>query len=249
MMIIMKADATKEQVAVVIERIEFFGLGAHLSEGEERTVIGAIGDGRPVQQELFLHMPGVDRVLPISRPYKLASREFKPANTIIPVNGVNTGSNQVLIIAGPCAVESRSQLLETAHAVKEAGAQVLRGGAFKPRTSPYSFQGLGEEGSIRSLGQILEPSAGVDEVHTRSPSRTTRVSIPTRDPRSSSGKRTGTNSIRPSKTRTCNRCPGSSANASRTALGITTWYLGETVTVLIPTSSIDHYSIIRKFYR
>jgi 3-deoxy-7-phosphoheptulonate synthase len=79
MMIIMKADATKEQVAVVIERIEFFGLGAHLSEGEERTVIGAIGDGRPVQQELFLHMPGVDRVLPISRPYKLASREFKPA--------------------------------------------------------------------------------------------------------------------------------------------------------------------------
>lgn len=146
MMIIMKTDATKKEVANVIKRIEFYGLGAHLSEGAERTVIGAIGDGRPVQQELFLHMPGVDRVLPISRPYKLASREFKSENTIIPINGVKAGSDQVLLIAGPCSVESRNQMLETAYAVKEAGAHALRGGAFKPRTSPYSFQGLGEDG-------------------------------------------------------------------------------------------------------
>ena len=148
MMIIMQADATKKQVDEVIERIKSFGLGAHLVEGEERNVIGAIGDGRPVQRELFLHLPGVDRVLPISRPYKLASREFKPRNTIIPINGVDTGSQQVLLIAGPCAVESREQLLETAQAVREAGAHALRGGAFKPRTSPYSFQGLGEEGLV-----------------------------------------------------------------------------------------------------
>ena len=146
MMIIMRTDASKKQVDDVIERIKNFGLGAHLVEGEERNVIGAIGDGRPVEKELFLHMPGVDRVLPISRPYKLTSREFKPGNTIIPVNGVQVGSPQVLIIAGPCSVESRGQLLETAHAVREAGAHALRGGAFKPRTSPYSFQGLGEEG-------------------------------------------------------------------------------------------------------
>ena len=155
MMIIMRTDATRKQVETVIERIEFYGLGAHLVEGEERNVIGAIGDGRPIQQELFLHLPGVDRVLPISRPYKLTSREFKPANTIIPVNGINAGSSQVLLIAGPCSVESRSQLLETAHAVREAGAHALRGGAFKPRTSPYSFQGMGEEG-LQILAEARE---------------------------------------------------------------------------------------------
>lgn len=146
MMIIMRTDATKDQIGKVIRRIEDYGLGAHLSEGEERTVIGAIGDGRPVQMELFLHLPGVDRVVPISRPYKLTSREFRPDNTVIPINGVLTGSNQVLIIAGPCSVESREQLIETAIAVREAGAHALRGGAFKPRTSPYSFQGMGEAG-------------------------------------------------------------------------------------------------------
>jgi len=146
MMIIMKSGATLEEIARVVERIDEYGLKAHLSEGEERTVIGAIGDGRPVQQELFLHMSGVDRVVPISRPYKLASREFKPNDTFVPVNGVKAGSQQVLIIAGPCSVENRQQLIETAFAVKEAGAHALRGGAFKPRTSPYSFQGLGKKG-------------------------------------------------------------------------------------------------------
>ena len=155
MMIIMRTNATRVQIDDVIKRIEFYGLGAHLSEGEERTVIGAIGDGRPVQMELFLHMPGVDRVVPISRPYKLTSREFKPENTKIPINGILTGSDQILIIAGPCSVESREQLLETALAVREAGAHALRGGAFKPRTSPYSFQGLGEPG-LKILAEARE---------------------------------------------------------------------------------------------
>jgi 3-deoxy-7-phosphoheptulonate synthase len=109
-------------------------------------VIGAIGDGRPVFRDQFMHLPGVDRVLPISRPYKLASREFRPENSKFPLDGVRVGGDEIVIIAGPCSVESRTQLLETAHAVREAGAHALRGGAFKPRTSPYSFQGMGEEG-------------------------------------------------------------------------------------------------------
>jgi 3-deoxy-7-phosphoheptulonate synthase len=146
MMIIMRTDADQEQIDHVVERVQHFGLRAHLSTGEERTSIGAIGDGRPVDKDLFLYLPGVDRVVPITRPYKLASREFRPQNTVFPVNGVQLGSDQILIIAGPCSVESRTQLLETAQAVKEAGAHALRGGAFKPRTSPYSFQGMGEQG-------------------------------------------------------------------------------------------------------
>jgi 3-deoxy-7-phosphoheptulonate synthase len=142
----MRTDADQEQIDHVVERVQHFGLRAHLSTGEERTIIGAIGDGRPVDKDLFLYLPGVDRVVPITRPYKLASREFRPQNTVFPVNGVQLGSDQILIIAGPCSVESRTQLLETAQAVKEAGAHALRGGAFKPRTSPYSFQGMGEQG-------------------------------------------------------------------------------------------------------
>lgn len=146
MMIIMQTDATQDQIAAVVERVEEYGLRAHLSSGEERTVIGAIGDRRPVILDQFLHLPGVDRVLPISRPYKLASREFRPKNSVFPLDGVQIGGDEIVIIAGPCSVESRSQLLETAHAVREAGAHALRGGAFKPRTSPYSFQGMGEAG-------------------------------------------------------------------------------------------------------
>jgi 3-deoxy-7-phosphoheptulonate synthase len=149
MMIIMRTGATQEQISGVIQRIEKNGLRPHLSTGTERTVIGAIGDERPVIQVLqdqFLQLPGVDRVVPISRPYKLASREFKPEDTTFTLDGVRMGGEDVLIIAGPCSVENRELLLETALAVREAGAHVLRGGAFKPRTSPYSFQGLGEKG-------------------------------------------------------------------------------------------------------
>jgi 3-deoxy-7-phosphoheptulonate synthase len=145
-MIIMHTDATQQQITTVVERVEVNGLRAHLSQGEERTVIGVVGDERMLLKDQFLHLPGVDRVIPISRPYKLASREFIPENSLFPLDGVNVGENGIVMIAGPCSVESRTQLLETAHAVREAGAHALRGGAFKPRTSPYSFQGLGEAG-------------------------------------------------------------------------------------------------------
>jgi len=146
MMIIMRTEATQEQIAAVVARIEQQSLRAHLSCGAERTVIGAIGDGRPVNQDQFVLMPGVDRVVPISRPYKLASREFIPQDSMFPLNGLRVNPGEVLLIAGPCSVESREQIIESACAVREAGAHALRGGAFKPRTSPYSFQGLMEEG-------------------------------------------------------------------------------------------------------
>ena len=146
MMIIMRANATQKEIAAVIDTLQVNGLRAHLSQGEERTVIGAIGDGRPVNTAPFAYLPGVDRVVPISRPYKLASREFIPGHSGFTLDGVQIGGSGIVIIAGPCAVESRTQLMEVAWAVREAGAHALRGGAFKPRTSPYSFQGLGEAG-------------------------------------------------------------------------------------------------------
>jgi 3-deoxy-7-phosphoheptulonate synthase len=148
MMIIMRADATPKEIDTVVERVQSHGLRAHISTGEERTIIGAIGEGKTVYNymEQFRLMDGVDRVVPISRPYKLASREFRPEDSLFPIDGVQMGTKDIVIIAGPCSVENRSQLLETAHAVREAGAHALRGGVFKPRTSPYSFQGLGEAG-------------------------------------------------------------------------------------------------------
>lgn len=155
MLIIMKADASQEQVDQVVRRVEECGLRAHLSQGEERCIIGAIGDGRPVVKDQFLYMPGVDRIVPISRPYKLASREFQPMNTTFRLDGVTIGGSSLVIIAGPCSVEDRQQLIETALAVREAGAHALRGGAYKPRTSPYSFQGLGEAG-LEMLAEARE---------------------------------------------------------------------------------------------
>lgn len=155
MMIIMRADASQEDIAHVISRVEANGLRVHLSKGEERVIIGAIGDGRIVQRDQFALLPGVDRVVPISRPYKLSSREFSPESTVFPLDGVQVGGPGIVLIAGPCSVESRQQTLEIALAVKEAGAHVLRGGAFKPRTSPYSFQGLGEPG-LEILAEVGE---------------------------------------------------------------------------------------------
>ena len=146
MIIIMKHGATTAQIANVAARIEQMGRQVHLSRGEERTIIGVIGNGRPIDHEQIARMSGVERVVPVLRPFKLASREFHPADSVFPINGVSIGGKQIVVMAGPCAVESREQLMETAEAVKEAGAHVLRGGAFKPRTSPYSFQGLGEKG-------------------------------------------------------------------------------------------------------
>ncbi len=146
MIIVMKHQANAKQVASVVSRVEDLGYRTHLSEGEERTIIGVIGDERPVDLNQLELMDGVERVLPVLRPFKLPSREMHPQDTVVALNGVKIGGPEIVIIAGPCSVESRQQLLETAHAVKEAGGVALRGGVFKPRTSPYSFQGLGEEG-------------------------------------------------------------------------------------------------------
>jgi 3-deoxy-7-phosphoheptulonate synthase len=155
MVVIMKKGASKAQVTNVTARIEQLGYRAHLSEGEERTIIGIIGDERPLDHEQIERMDGVERTVPILRPFKLASRDFHPQDTLVKVNGVTIGGSQLVVMAGPCAVESLDQLMEAAWAVKEAGGQVLRGGAFKPRTSPYSFQGLGEEG-LRMLAQARD---------------------------------------------------------------------------------------------
>jgi 3-deoxy-7-phosphoheptulonate synthase len=146
MMIIMNIGASEEQIQTVLNRVEANGYKVHVSHGEERTVIGVLGSEPFKIHDQLMYLPGIDRIVPISRPYKIASRELVSQNTVFPLDGVQVGGNGVLIIAGPCAVESRSQLMETALAIKEAGAQALRGGAYKPRTSPYSFQGLGEEG-------------------------------------------------------------------------------------------------------
>ena len=146
MMIVMNVGATAEQVKGVIARIEANGFKAHISQGEERTIIGVLGNNPINTREQMMYLPGVDHIVPISRPYKIASREFIPANTVFTLDGLQIGGDGVVVIAGPCAVESRTQLLETALAVKEAGGQALRGGAYKPRSSPYSFQGMGEEG-------------------------------------------------------------------------------------------------------
>jgi 3-deoxy-7-phosphoheptulonate synthase len=151
----MKKGATGAQIANVTARIEQLGCRVHLSEGEERTIIGVIGNGRPLDREPIERLDGVERTVPILRPFKLASREFHPQDTVVKVNGVSIGGRRVVVMAGPCAVESGEQLLETARVVKEAGGRVLRGGAFKPRTSPYSFQGLGEEG-LRLLAQARD---------------------------------------------------------------------------------------------
>lgn len=145
-MVVMNVDATKEQIDAVIARVEANKYKVIVNKGDERTVIAVVGPTPSVIQEQIMFMPGVDHTVPISRPYKVASREFIPENTVFPLDGFTIGGDEIVIIAGPCAVESRSQLLEAAYAVKEAGAHALRGGAFKPRSSPYSFQGLGEKG-------------------------------------------------------------------------------------------------------
>ena len=146
MMIIMNMEATPEQVAAVINKVEELGFTPHPITGAERSVIAVVGNNPYDLQDQFAFLPGVDRVMPISRPYKLTSREVQPENTVFSLDGFKIGTEKIVIIAGPCSVESRQQLLETAHAVKEAGGQALRGGAYKPRSSPYSFQGMGEKG-------------------------------------------------------------------------------------------------------
>ena len=146
MMVIMHEAATDEEVAHVCARVEEVGASAHLSLGDRVTVIGVIGDREEITELPLEAMPGVDRVVAILRPYKLVSREFQQRDTVIDVSGVKIGGGHFCLIAGPCSIETPEQVLEAARAVKAAGGHMMRGGAFKPRTSPYAFQGLGEEG-------------------------------------------------------------------------------------------------------
>ncbi len=155
MIIVMRAGASREEIDNVVVRVERDGFKVHLSAGAERTIIGLIGDDRPLDKQLYEVLPGVEKAMAVLKPFKLASREFSAADTLVTVKGVSIGGTQVVLMAGPCAVESRGQLLETAHAVKAAGAQMLRGGAFKPRSSPYSFQGLGED-ALKILAEARE---------------------------------------------------------------------------------------------
>jgi 3-deoxy-7-phosphoheptulonate synthase len=146
MLVVMKPHATEEEVAAVVERIRSLGLTPHPIPGAQRVAIGITGNRGALEPALFDVLPGVAEAIRVSHPFKLVSREVKEEDTVIDVGGVPLGGNTLAVMAGPCSVESREQVLEAAHAVKAAGAGFLRGGAYKPRTSPYEFQGLAEEG-------------------------------------------------------------------------------------------------------
>ncbi len=158
MIILMKRNATQEQINQVTEWITSVGYRPHLSQGVERTLIGAIGDDRgKIQLKSAAFLPGVEQIVPILKPYKLASREFQETDTIVRVGEVRIGGPEFTVIAGPCSIESEEQMMESGYAAKKAGAKILRGGAFKPRTSPYSFQGMEEEGLklLRKVGDKM----------------------------------------------------------------------------------------------
>lgn len=154
MIIVLRPKSTPEEINHILERIQELGFKPHLSQGELRTIIGVIGDENKLQAEPLQAIPGVEQVLPILKPFKLASREFSKTDTVVRVGRVQVGGGSLAMIAGPCAIESREVLEEIAGQIKSAGANILRGGAFKPRTSPYSFQGLGESGLkiLREVG-------------------------------------------------------------------------------------------------
>jgi 3-deoxy-7-phosphoheptulonate synthase len=154
-LVVMRQDATAEQIRGVMEAVEARGFKAHAIPGAQRTAIGITGNKGALDRPVFESLPGVLEVIPVSHAYKLVSREVKPEPTLVHVGGVAVGGPDLVVVAGPCAVESREQMLTVARAVKAAGAQILRGGAFKPRTSPYSFQGLGEEG-LKLLAEARE---------------------------------------------------------------------------------------------
>ncbi len=146
MIIIMRNRAPQDQIEAVVDKVKQLGFRPHISAGEETTIIGVIGDERRLDESVFDLMDGVDRVVRVLKPFKLSSRDFHPENTIIQVNSTPIGGNAVVVIGGPCSVESREQVFEAAEIVKNNGGTIFRGGAFKPRTSPYSFRGLGEKG-------------------------------------------------------------------------------------------------------
>jgi 3-deoxy-7-phosphoheptulonate synthase len=146
MLIIMKPNSTPQQIETVVGTVKKHGLTPHITHGVETTIIAAVGEFHTPSLDPFEVLEGVESVKRISQPYKLGSRQAHPENSVFPIDGFTVGGDDIVVIAGPCSVESRSQIIETAQAVREAGANALRGGVFKPRTSPYSFQGLGEEG-------------------------------------------------------------------------------------------------------
>ena len=153
MIIVLKPHATEKQLKHVIDKVKKLGLKPMISKGIERTIIGVIGEEDILRVQPLNVFPGVEKVMPVLAPYKLVSRDFKPEKTIVNVGGVKIGGKKIPVIAGPCSIESYQSLLKIAKASKKAGASILRGGAFKPRTSPYSFQGLGEEG-LKILQQV-----------------------------------------------------------------------------------------------
>ena len=154
MIIVFKKSATKEEVSNLISRVESLGLKVMLSEGSERKIMGIIGPEDIIRMHPLDIYPGVDKVMQVLAPYKLVSREFKSEDSIVKVKeGVEFGSEKIVVVAGPCSIESKEQLRAVAKTVKFSRADILRGGAFKPRTSPYAFQGLGEEG-LRILEQV-----------------------------------------------------------------------------------------------
>lgn len=155
MIIVLRPDVTEEQIKHLIQRIEELGLKHMISRGVERTIVGVIGEEDVLRVQPLEAFPGVEKVMPVLKPYKLVSREFRPENTVIDVKGIKIGGEEIVVVAGPCSVESRQMLEIIAKAVKSAGAKMLRGGAFKPRTSPYTFQGLGEEG-LKYLAEVRE---------------------------------------------------------------------------------------------
>lgn len=155
MIIVLKQGANEVEIQEIKERLVQEGFKVHFSQGVERTIIGAVGDQSRLKELDLEALPWVEKVVPILAPYKLVSREFQPADTVIKIGEHEIGGAQIHVMAGPCSVESRSQILETAHAVREAGATFLRGGAFKPRTSPYAFQGLEEDG-LKLLAEARE---------------------------------------------------------------------------------------------
>jgi len=156
MIIVMRKDATEKDIEYVVKRIEKLGLKAMVSKGIERTIVGVIGPEDKISMQPLEVFPGVEKVMPVLAPYKLVSRDFHPQSSIVEVGkGVKIGGEEIIVMAGPCAIENMEQIRETAYRVKQAGAKILRGGAYKPRTSPYSFQGLGLEG-LKMLKEAAE---------------------------------------------------------------------------------------------
>ncbi len=146
MIIVTKPDATEQQIQHIVDRIHEWGLKTEVSRGAVRVVIGVIGQEDVIREKPIAAIPGVASVTPVLKPYKLVAHEFRQTESLVKIGDVTVGGNEIVIMSGPCAVESREQIVSIAHDVKKAGARILRGGAFKPRTSPYAFQGLGEEG-------------------------------------------------------------------------------------------------------